>query len=132
MTGEELAAAIEQLDAKASKAWQVHRCGECPADKACGICSDVSRHPNWAPCAPHHASNANIMGDLSYDECHHPASQVDMELAILLRNNAEAIVEALRKIEAIDAERVALRVALRGLQLDMRGKAEAIEEMLKK
>jgi hypothetical protein len=98
MSPAELADAIAQLDAKASKDWQVHRCYSADRegpDVACGICSSTGRHP----CPPDHARYANVIGDQSYDECHHPASLVDMELAVLLRNHTREIVEALREGE---------------------------------
>lgn len=101
MTREELADKIERLSEMASKDWRVLRCQFVDGDSdggpgaACGITCH-SDHP------AHDDGRAPVVRDESYDECHHPASLVDMELAVLLRNNAEVIASSLRHAQYAD------------------------------
>lgn len=91
MNAGDLAARLALLSLAASKNWEVIKCDWAASDEACGITCD-QEHP--AAIANGHL-RSSVVRDCSYDECHHPASVVDMELAVLLRNHVDLIIDAL-------------------------------------
>lgn len=92
MTKQELAARIRNLSAVATREWGVLRCHDAGELEACGINGRgrYLRYPDRIDA---------VMNDCSHDECHHPAALVDMELAVLLRNHADEIADALEYTE---------------------------------